>query len=51
MASAPWSPQRAPVMSMLSLTSHLAAPSMTPVAIGQPLARAVRTRYSFLAVR
>ena len=41
MASAPASPQRAPVMSMRSLTKWRQAPSMIPVAIGQPLARAV----------
>ena len=33
--------QRAPVMSMRSLTRWRTAPSMTPVAIGQPLASAV----------
>lgn len=40
-ASAPVSPHRAPVMSMRSLTMCLHAPSMIPVAIGQPCFRAV----------
>ena len=38
-----WAPgvlQRAPVMSIRSLIRNLAAPSMMPVAICQPLARA-----------
>src|SRR5664279_6015362 len=40
-ASAPSSPQRAPVMSSRSATMWRQAPSITPVAIGQPLLRAV----------
>ena len=40
-ASAASSPHRAPVMSMRSLTRWRQAPSITPVAMGQPLARAV----------
>src|SRR5450756_892433 len=41
MASAPGSPHRAPVRSILSFTRCRQAPSITPVAIGQPLASAV----------
>ena len=41
MASAPSSSHLAPVMSILSLTMCLHAPSMIPVAIGQPLPSAV----------
>src|ERR1039458_3275366 len=41
MASAPSSPHLALVMSILSLTMCLQAPSIIPVAMGQPLARAV----------
>ena len=39
MASAPASPHLAPVMSILSFTMCLHAPSMIPVAMGQPLAQ------------
>src|SRR6266568_2551220 len=38
-ASAPSSPQRAPVRSMRSFTRWRHAPSMTPVEIGRPMAR------------
>jgi len=41
MAPAPLSPQRAPVRSIRSLTRWRQAPSMTPVAIGQPWASVV----------
>src|ERR1700685_3844581 len=40
MAWAPGRPQRAPVMPIRSWTRWRQAPSMTPVAIGQPFARA-----------
>jgi len=40
-ASAPFIPQRVPVMSMRSLTRWRQAPSMMSVAIGQPCRRAV----------
>ena len=39
MASAPSRPHLAPVMSILSLTMCLHAPSMIPVAMGQPFQR------------
>jgi hypothetical protein len=38
-ASPPSSPYRAPVISMRSLTRYRHAPSITPVAMGYPLAR------------
>lgn len=41
MAWAPCSRQRAPVMSILSLTMWRQAPSMMPVAMSHPLVRAV----------
>ena len=41
MASAPSSPHLAPVISILSFTMCLHAPSMIPVAMGQPFFSAV----------
>jgi len=41
MASAPSRPHLAPVMSILSLTMYMHAPSMIPVAMGHPFLSAV----------